>query len=289
MKKNYFTYHALGLGANQIGIEYGCSTFLNAHMEWHSKFDTLETQHVLEDFDTEFTQLKYLHSVIRNCKSVAMHTANIVPNHRSVLIGGDHSLALGSIKGALSCYPDLGVIWIDAHGDMNTHESTLSGHIHGMPLAALCGLGDVRLCNLFSEQRLNSKHVVLFATRDIDEKEEDIINALGIKNITMAEIDQRGFDVCFKEACAYLLATTDKLHISLDLDSIDPQLIPGVTTDVANGISTDQVLDMFDTLNTLFDVTSIDIVEFNPTRDIDNKTVDFMNELLCKIDTYTAN
>lgn len=288
MKKNYYTYHAMGLGANQIGIEFGKSTFLNSHLEWHAKFDALETEHVLEDFTTDFTHLKYLNSVLRNCKNTAMHTANIASNYRSILVGGDHTLALGSIKGVMAHHPNIGVLWIDAHGDMNTNESSVTGHIHGMPLAALCGLGDERLCNIFSSQRLNTNHVVLFATRDIDEEELVIIDRMGIKNITMKEILQRGFDVCFKEACAYLANVTDKLHISLDLDAIDPTMIPGVTTDVENGLSCDEVFHMFDECERQFDITSIDIVEFNPTRDIDQKTTKFMNELLLKIDSYTT-
>lgn len=280
MSKIKMFYHGLGLGANHNGIEFGYSNFISLYPKFTCNIKEICVKIVKEDFENDFKSRKYWNTVIFNCQDLAVQINESLPNHIPIMIGGDHSLALGSIKASLNHYPDLAVLWIDAHADFNTDQTTLSGHVHGMPLAALCNIGNEQLCNVFSKKSLKCENVALFATRDIDKAELELVKEHQIYNISMNMINNDGFLKSLNNALDYLSKRSNNLHISFDLDSINPQLIPGVTTPVKDGLTTSQVKEIFNACRKRFNVVSIDVVEYNPVNDFENKTAHFLSELL---------
>lgn len=266
----------LNLGANKSGSEFGPDTLLQQYPDIYDEMEILEIEKQKEDFSE--WNLKYKNTILHTCEKLASKISEAVRDgYRPITIGGDHSIALGSISG-VSLEKEVGVIWIDAHGDMNTDESTITGHIHGMPLALLQGLGDRELVNCCYEgAKLDSKNIVILGARDIDIKERDIIQETGVKIIYFDEVLTKGLDKTLEEIQEYL--KVDNLHISFDVDSINPEIAPGVSTPVRSGFTTEEVFQMFKFLFKNYSISSVDIVEFNPVNDKNNKTLDFVKEL----------
>lgn len=203
---------------------------------------------------------------------------------KPIIIGGDHSISLGSVSGISKEINDLGVIWIDAHGDMNTNEISPSGNIHGMILAALQGYGDERLVNhYFSGPKIRRENVLIFGTRNLDKEEKELIKSLGVKYITFKEIQEQGLEKSLKSIKNYFKNKISKLHISLDLDVLNPIISPGVSVPEQNGFNTEEVNLILDYLFKYFAVSSIDIVEYNEVFDLNNRTKAILIDLLNKI------
>eukprot|EP01013_Petalomonas_cantuscygni_P016554 TRINITY_DN33565_c0_g1_i1.p1 TRINITY_DN33565_c0_g1~~TRINITY_DN33565_c0_g1_i1.p1 ORF type:complete len:358 (+),score=65.77 TRINITY_DN33565_c0_g1_i1:216-1289(+) len=199
--------------------------------------------------------------------------------HFPLVLGGDHSVAMGTISGISGYYQKTekrkpGVIWIDAHTDMNTPETSPSGNIHGMPLTSLLGVGHPDLVQINQcERSLDPENVVLFGIRDVDPTEVPLVEALGVRCITMSEIDARGFLTCAREAVQ--IATSDStagVHISLDMDGIDPEFAPGVGTAVPGGLSLREVHTLLELAAETKRLVGMEVVETNPTLDHCNKT-----------------
>lgn len=266
----------MNLGANKAGIEFGPDTLCEAFPDTFDEMEIIEVEKQKENFNE--WNLKYKNTILNTCEKLATAVNEAVRDgYRPIVIGGDHSIALGSISG-VSLEKEVGVIWIDAHGDMNTDESTITGNIHGMPLALLQGAGDRDLVNCFYEgAKIDSKNVVILGARDLDFKEREIIDQLGVKVIYHDEVLQKGLDNILEEIREYL--QIDNLHISFDVDSVNPELAPGVSTPVRNGFTTDEIFQTFKYLFKNYSITSVDIVEFNPVNDKNDKTLKFVNEL----------
>ena len=266
----------MNLGANKAGIEFGPDTLCEAFPDTFDEMEIIEVEKQKENFNE--WNLKYKNTILNTCEKLATAVNEAVRDgYRPIVIGGDHSIALGSISG-VSLEKEIGVIWIDAHGDMNTDESTITGNIHGMPLALLQGAGDRDLVNCFYEgAKIDSKNVVILGARDLDFKEREIIDQLGVKVIYHDEVLQKGLDNILEEIREYL--QIDNLHISFDVDSVNPELAPGVSTPVRNGFTTDEIFQTFKYLFKNYSITSVDIVEFNPVNDKNDKTLKFVNEL----------
>ncbi len=228
--------------------------------------------------------LKNLNSVVATCTSIARKTDSIVKRGNiPVFIGGDHASAIGTISGVANNIKDLGVIWVDSHSDINTDKSTISGNIHGMPVSAIMGYGQEKLVRILdARKRILPQNVVLFGVRDMDPLEKEIVKSLNIKIYTYDEIVKRGLNICLKEAKEYLSNIT-KLHISFDLDSMNPDLIKGVTVPVEGGFDENDVYQIFDYLLAEFSVSSMDIVEYNPVYDTDLYTAEFVHSLIQRI------
>lgn len=189
-----------------------------------------------------------------------------------VTIGGDHSLAIGSIAGS-SSNNEIAVIWLDTHPDSNTNETTVTFNIHGYPLAASMGFGQKELTNLYQNKtKVNYKDVVMFAIDDIDKPEQELIDKYGIKNYTLNDINSKALDACIEETIEYL--KDKKVHISFDIDSIKYDDSPGVNVknNYGRGITKSDALKAFEEFNKKLNVVSIDIVEYNPLNDIDDKS-----------------
>lgn len=190
-----------------------------------------------------------------------------------LLLGGDHSIAMGSLAGIAKHYQNLGVIWYDAHGDLNTMETSPSGNAHGMPLAASLGLGHGKFTNVLGySPKIKPENIVIIGARSLDEGEKQLIKDLKIKVYTMHEIDRLGMTKVMEEAIAYLKEKTDGVHLSLDLDGLDPIDAPGVGTPVLGGISYRESHLAMEMLAESQIVTSAEFVEVNPILDEKNKT-----------------
>lgn len=192
-----------------------------------------------------------------------------------LIFGGDHSIAIGSIAGVAKHFNNLGVIWYDAHGDLNTAETSPSGNIHGMSLAVSLGLGDQALTSIGGyEPKIKPENIVIIGARSLDEGERKLIKEKGIKVYTMHEIDRLGMTAVMDEAIHYLKERTDGVHLSLDLDGLDPHDAPGVGTPVNGGISYRESHLAMEMLEESKLITSAEFVEVNPILDERNKTAE---------------
>ncbi len=230
-------------------------------------------------------KLKYLPEIVRACTLLASKVEKIVLSGGFPLVlGGDHSIAIGTIGGVASACTKLnktvGVLWIDAHGDLNTDETTPSGNIHGMPLAAALGFGALELTSIRGDStRIRPEHVVLLATRELDPGERTLIKKHGINIFTMEEIDKHGMAVVINKALRKL-REVDFLHVSLDLDAVDPSVAPGVGTPVKGGLNYREAHLIMETLNEAERMSSLEVVEVNPILDNRNQSAEFAVELI---------
>lgn len=201
-----------------------------------------------------------------------------------LVLGGDHSIAIGTLAGVARHYQNLGVIWYDAHGDLNTAETSPSGNIHGMPLAVCLGLGHPSLTELGGySPKIKPEHVVIIGARSLDDGEKILIKEKGIKVFTMHEIDKLGMTRVMEETIAYLKDKTDGVHLSLDLDGLDPVEAPGVGTPVIGGISFRESNLAMEMLEEAQIITSAEFVEVNPILDDKNKTASVAVSLMTSL------
>ena len=238
-----------------------------------------ELQHIRNE------KLKYLPEVVRACTLLASKVEKVSrAGEVPLVIGGDHSIAMGTIAGiaahARSSNKKLGVLWIDAHGDFNTDSTSPSGNIHGMPLSASVGLGALELTSIGGDYRkVDPRRVVLVAVRDLDEAEKKVIRQRGITIFTMEDIDKVGMAVVITRALRKL-KDVDRLHVSLDLDAVDPELAPGVGTPVKGGLNYREAHLLMETLSEQGRMTSMEIVEVNPILDDRNRSAELAVELV---------
>lgn len=198
-----------------------------------------------------------------------------------VTLGGDHSLVIGSALASIAKNKSLGIIWIDAHGDYNTFDTTITGNIHGLPLAAIDGYEKKYLTDFHDGSFYKPENTVIVGGRDIDPLEIENIKDAGVTVFTTEEIHKRGMSAVMEDAIAIATKGTDGMHISYDLDVIDPKICPGVSVPAVDGINLDEAYDAVDSIikHKAF-LKSLDIVEYNPERDIDNKTKNIAKTIL---------
>lgn len=226
--------------------------------------------------------LKNLESVCATCEGIAKQGYHILTSgHRPLMIAGDHSAAMGSVS-ATSVYTkgETGLIWIDAHPDINTDKTTVTGNIHGMPVAALLGLGEPFLTHFLDDSiKLKSGNIVMLGLRDIDPPEAEILKEHHIRYYKWDYIMEHGLQNCLNESIDYL-SHCPAVHVSFDIDSMDPKLMPGVSVPVPEGFNEDDVFLMMDELLTRLPVQAMDIVEFNHELDKDDITAGFVSRLV---------
>ena len=227
--------------------------------------------------------VRHLHAVLSACQSIYQTAAACVLEHNlPIFLGGDHSIAMGTI-GGVSTAATTGVIWIDAHADFNTPESSPSGNLHGMPLSHLVGLGLPELVNLGRPgAKIDPHHVVLIGLRNLDPGERDELRRLGMRAYTMRDIDERGLAAVAREAIIHV-AGLPRVHVSLDLDSLDPSVAPGVGTPVPGGLTYREAHLLMEMLSESRKITSLDIVEINPILDHGNQTAELAVELAASL------
>jgi len=213
--------------------------------------------------------------VLEACNTLANKVNEVMENGQFPLVlGGDHSIAIGTLAGLGDRYENLGVIWYDAHADLNTGETSPSGNIHGMPLAISIGLGDDDLVNIGDfAPKIKPENVVIIGARSVDPGERELIKEKGIKVFTMHEIDKLGMTEVMNQAMWYLKdRNVDGVHLSLDLDGLDPLYTPGVGTPVPGGITYRESHLAMEMLYASKMITSAEFVEVNPILDEQNKT-----------------
>ncbi|MED4267396.1 arginase [Priestia megaterium] len=234
--------------------------------------------------DTD-TNLKNLKAVADSNEQLSQKIDEIIHLNRFPLVlGGDHSIAIGTLAGVAKHAENLGVIWYDAHGDLNTCETSPSGNIHGMPLAVSLGIGHPVLTNIGGyNSKVKPENIVIIGARSLDQGEKELIKEKGIKVYTMHEIDRLGMTKVIGETITYLKERTDSVHLSLDLDGLDPDETPGVGTPVAGGINYRESHLAMEMLAEANIITSAEFVEVNPILDEGNKTAEVAVALMSSL------
>ena len=265
MKKKYIGF-AMKEGCHVNGANLGIDV-----LKKHVNIDTIvDIKEYKKDLDTVIRADEKLASIVSNYQK-----EGFIP----VTLGGDHSLAIGSIAGSASNNDNLCVIWLDTHPDSNTNRTTVTYNIHGYPLAASMGFGLKRLTNLFENKtKVKYENVVMFAINDIDEPEQKLINKYHIKCYTLNDIKTKGIDYCIEDAINYLKSKTNQIHLSFDIDSINTKECPGVNVPNRwnNGITRDEALKAVKEFTTKLNIVSMDIVEYNLLTDIDDKSLNIV-------------
>jgi arginase len=273
----------MDFGAGHRGVDLGPAAIRHAQLRarlrelGHDVQDRGDVRVPLRDnSDIGDPTLRYLDAIVPVLAELSDQVAASMAIGRvPVVLGGDHSVGLGSIAGSASAGRRLGVLWVDTHGDFNTHRTTPSGNIHGMPLAALCGYGDERLRTLAGrrpDRIVDPANVVVIGARDLDGDEKALMREAGITVFSMAAIDRFGVHEVMRRAIALASAGTDGIHLSFDLDVVDPQFAPGVGTPSAGGMPIREahvVMEMMAASGTL---AALDVVEVNPILDERNRT-----------------
>jgi arginase len=297
--------HIIGMpmnhGAAKLGSDLGPKKFRELGIEQilrEMKYDVsdlgdIEVAYVTDEHIYRYDdKLKYYDTVIDTNTKLAFRVhESISKGNFPLTLGGDHSLGMGSIAGVSKNIKNLGVVWIDAHGDLNTHETTITGNIHGMPLAASIGKGPDKLVNLFEHRiKVKDENVVHIAGRDLDPGEVDIIENSKINAFTMEKIKKYGIDKIIEESLAYLKSNVDAIHVSFDIDSIDSLFVPGTGTPVGGGLTLEEAKKLLAALAASGMMVSLDFVELNPLLDNDDETAKVSIDLLkCVFENYNSS
>jgi arginase len=231
-------------------------------------------------------KLKYLPEISKACEQLATEVHSMLKaGEMPIVLGGDHSIAIGSIAGVSAYFRErdetLGLIWFDAHADMNTPETTPSGNIHGMPLSALLGYGAPALTNIGGfAPKLEPRFCAHVGARDIDRGERELIRQLGMRFFTMREIDERGMSACMDEAIAIASQASGGYAVTFDVDALDPTDAPGSGTLVRGGMTYRESHLALEKIAEAGGMRSLEIVEINTALDINNKTAELGVELI---------
>ena len=281
----------MDLGASRRGVDMGPSAMRLANLSELLQrlgltVDDIGNIAVPERSTIATTLAARLAAITNVCAELADLTSTAVRDGvRPLVIGGDHSLAAGSVAGTASALAErgerVGLIWLDAHGDLNTPTTSLSGNVHGMPVAHLLGLGDHRMSHLSSAfPAVLPEHLVYVGLRDLDDAEKALIAELGLQAFTMRDIDERGLRSVMDEAVAIATHGTGGLHLSCDADWIDPREAPGVGTPVRGGATLREAHLAMEIIHDSGALLAMDLVEINPILDRENHTAELAAELI---------
>lgn len=279
------------LGANLRGANMGPASIrianlkLKIEQQGYSVTD-LGDLHVpiRESLESQIALDKYLSPISDICRDLSSITEGILDRgHIPLIIGGDHSVAIGSISGILRHFhkqnKEVGLVWIDAHADVNTPETSPSGNLHGMPLATLLGQGHPILTAI-SEKKLRPQNTALIGIRNIDDEEKRILRETGIKFYTMRDIDEKGMFTVMREAIACASDGTEGIHVSFDIDGIDPRYAPGVSTPVSGGLTLREAHLCLEMLSETKKLVSLEFMEMNPITDVGGQTAHLTVDLV---------
>jgi arginase len=279
----------LDLGAGRRGVDMGPSAIRYAELDQHLHralgIRTVDLGNVeapvAESTESGDERARFLRQILALCDEVAKLVADARRNGQTPLVlGGDHSVALGSLVGMSSVLGPGGVLWIDAHGDLNTPESSPTGNVHGMVLAAALGLGGSAFA--YDDWKLpavEAGKLSLVGVRSLDQGERELLKQLEAKVFTMADVDRIGIERCMREAIEHASGAAF-LHVSLDLDVVDPETAPGVGTPVRGGLSYREAHLAMEVVAESARADSFDVVEVNPVLDRENATGKLAVELI---------
>jgi len=231
-------------------------------------------------------EARFVAEIAEACNDLGQHVLNALTIRQVPLVlGGDHSIAAGTVAGVSRFFRDsnktIGLLWIDAHADMNTPESSVSGNVHGMPLACCVGVGPASLTDLFGfAPKVDPANVALAGIRDVDEFERGTVKGTGVRAFTMRDIDERGMRAVIDEAIAIATSGTAGFHLSLDMDFLDPEYAPGVGTPVRGGATYREAHLAMEIVCDSGCMLSMEVVEVNPVIDEGNRTAELAVELI---------
>ncbi|MEP6688081.1 MAG: arginase [Gemmatimonadales bacterium] len=289
--------HVLGvpmdLGSGRRGVDMGPSAIRIAGVEARLR----ELGHeVVDEGDIAIKNMerlkvgdvraRYLAEIARAAAVACGKVDRIMTRgHFPLVLGGDHSIAVGTVSGIAAVArrqgKKVGLLWVDAHGDINTPESSPSGNIHGMPVASLLGHGPAKLTGIGGKlPKVDPANIALVGIRSLDEGEKQRLKATGVQVHTMSDIDRHGIHRVMKKALARVTDGTDYVHVSFDLDAVDPTVAPGVGTPVKGGLDYREAHLIMELLHDSGVMTSLELVEVNPILDQGNASAAFAVELV---------
>lgn len=283
----------LDLGAGHRGVDAGPSAFRIAGLVKALRDMGFTVQdegniavQIPETTEIGQTNARFLEEITQACQSHFDKVLEIMQKgHFPLVLGGDHSIAIGTIGGISAFYhqrgQQIGVIWIDAHADMNTPETTHTGNIHGMPLSVLLGMGAPQLVNIGGfAPKIRPEHVVLIGLRDVDVEEKKLVRETGVHAYTMTDIDEQGMPAIIREAIEIAGIGTAGIHLSFDFDGLDPKIAPGVGTPVKGGIKYREAHLLMEKIAGTGRLIGLEMVELNPILDLGNQTAELGVELI---------
>ncbi len=280
----------MDLGQNRRGVDMGPSAIRYAGLQQRLQSIGLQVRDagnisvpIVEEL-RHLSQDMHMHNA-EAIAGVCQQTHDAVrkvmdEGERAVILGGDHSVALGSVSASLYASDHVGVLWIDAHGDFNTPEISPSGNVHGMVVSALMGKCPPPL--VIGERRLRAEHIIMIAIRDLDPAEKVAIRQAGIKVMSMSEIDENGMADVMRAALR-ALGSVETIHVSFDMDSLDPSVAPGVGTPVSGGLTIREAHLIMEMLADDGRVRTLDLVEVNPILDERNRTAQVAVDLAASL------
>ncbi len=275
----------MDLGQSRRGVDMGPSALRVAGLQMRLK----QLGHQVEDIGNipvkqaeeqhyGEKKAKYLNEIAETCRGLAETVERTLEaGFLPLVLGGDHSIAVGSISGVASYFRNqqkrVGYLWLDAHGDMNTPETSPTGNVHGMPLASIIGYGSPELVELMGfKPKVEPRSVSVVGVRDLDSKERRLIKESGVHVFTMRDIDERGMREVMTEALRFATDETDGIAVSLDMDFVDPSDAPGVGTPVRGGITYREGHLVMEMIADSKAMVSLELVEINPVIDSHNMT-----------------
>ncbi len=278
---------SFGWGAGHKEVQEGPPILASSvlrNQKWHGMLCATLPYHTGKNISYDQRLMQVADFTQRLSKDIVAATGSYFP----LVLGGDHSIAIGTWTGhvvAQKAQSHFGLIWIDAHMDSHTPSTTPSQNIHGMPLAALMGFGEPSLVNLIENgAKLNPSHVVLIGVRSFEPGEAELLDKLNVRIYFMDEVRTRGFKAVFEEASAYVAQNTKAFGVSIDIDAFDPTIAPGTGTPEANGIiEIDDVYRCLKEIKANSKLVGVEIVEFDPTRDVDQKTANLVKNLVTSL------
>jgi arginase len=284
---------AMDLGANRRGVDMGPSALRIAGLQQAIEALQISVEDrgnipigLKELADPGDPRQRYLVEIATAAAELASEVKrSLEESGLPISMGGDHSIAIGSVAGSSAYYrakgQKLGLIWLDAHGDLNTAETTPSGNIHGMPLAAALGFGDSAITRLLGfAPKISVENCALVGVRELDAGERDLIRSTGLRVFPMSEIDARGMSAVIDEAIALASQGTAGLHVSVDIDFVDPSEAAGVGTPSRGGATYREAHLVLETIAAARALVAMDIVEVNPVIDTRNRTAELATELV---------
>jgi arginase len=283
----------LGFGSSMAGVDIGPAALRVARLSQriaqlgYEVRDLGDLRIVRPDLTVEPVEKpKYLREISLACEDLAAEVSNVLSaGELPITLGGDHSIAIGSIAGASSFFRErkesVGLIWFDAHADMNTPETSPSGNIHGMPLAALLGYGAKELTHVAGfAPKLDPKLCAHIGARDLDQGEKELIRKLGMRFFTMREIDERGIAACVDDAIAIASQASAGYCVTFDVDAMDPRDAPGSGTLVRGGLTYRESHLAMEKIGEDGRMRSLEVVEINTALDVNNRTAELGVELI---------
>lgn len=269
----------LDLGASRRGVDMGPSVLRYAGLA--ERLEGLGL--TVEDCGNVATEMpetaserdesaRYLPTILKTCAQIAIRVGDITRNgDMPLVLGGDHSIAMGTLAGLCSTFGQGGVLWVDAHGDLNRPHTSPSGNVHGMPLAAALGACGFSLEGIGDPPWLKAEHVALVGVRALDPGEKQLVRELNLKVFTMADIDRQGMSKVMSDALE-VVDGANFVHLSLDVDVCDPEIAPGVGTPVRGGLNYREAHLAMELIADADVLTSIEVVEVNPVLDHADET-----------------